>query len=64
MLQAGTMVNGLAQKFGCSHQTIHNFNTRFAINGSIRDCPHPGHGRTTSQQDDHYITLMHLHNDF
>ena len=50
--------------FGCSCQTIHNLNTRFAINGSVRDRLHPGQRRVTSQQDDRYITLMHLRNRF
>ena len=34
MLQACAMVNDVAQHFGCSRQTIHNLNTRFAITGS------------------------------
>ena len=58
------MVNDIAQHSGCSHQTIHNLNTRFAITGSVRDRPHPGQRRVMSQQDDRYITLMHLHNRF
>ena len=64
MLQAGTMVNDVAQHFGCSHQTIHNLNTRFAIIGSVRNCPHPGQCRVTSKQDDSYITQTHLRNQF
>ena len=63
MLQADPMVND-AQHFGCSHQTIHNLNTRFAITGSVRDHPRPGQRRVTSQQDDCYITLTHLRNRF
>ena len=62
MLQAGAMVNDVAQHFGCSRQTIHNLNTRFAITGSVRDSPRPGQRRVTSQQDDRYITLTHLRN--
>ena len=64
MLQAGAMVNYIAQHFGCSRQTIHNLNTRFAITGSVRDRPRPGQHRVTSQQDDRYITLTHLRNRF
>ena len=64
MLQAGAMVNDVAQHFGCSRQTIHNFNTRFAITGSVRDRSHPGQCRVTTQQDDRYITLTHLRNRF
>ena len=64
MLQAGAMVNEVAQHFGCSHQTSHNLYTRFAITGSIRDRPHPGQCHVTSQQDDRYITLTHLRNQF
>ena len=41
MLQTGAMVNDVAQHFGCSRQTIHNLNTRFAIIGSVRDRPRP-----------------------
>ena len=52
MLQAGAMVNDVAQHFGCSRQTIHNLNTRFVIAGSVRDRPRPGERRVTSQQDD------------
>ena len=37
MRQAGAVVNDFAQHFGCSRQTIHNLNTRFAITGSVRD---------------------------
>ena len=62
MLQAGAMVNDVAQHFGCSRQTIHNLNTRFVITSSVRDRPHPGQRRVTSQQDDRYITLTHLRN--
>ena len=67
MLQAGAMVNDVAQHFGCSHQTIHNLDTRFAITGSVRDYrdrPRPCQRRVTSQQDDRYITLAHLCNRF
>ena len=64
MLQAGAMVNDIAQHSGCSRQTIHNLNTRFAITGSIHDCPHPGQRHVMLQQDDHYITLTHLRNRF
>ena len=64
MLQAGAMVNDVAQHFGCSRQTIHNLNTRFAITGSVRDRPCPCQRCVTSQQDDRYITLTHLHNRF
>ena len=64
MLQAGTVVNGIAQHFGCSRQTIRNLNTRFAITGSVRDHLHPGQRRVTSQQDDRYITPMHFRNRF
>ena len=64
MLQAGAMVNDVAQHFGCSRQTIHNLNTRFAITVSVRDRPRPGQHRVTSQQDDRYITLKHLRNRF
>ena len=64
MLQAGAMVNDVAKHFGCSRQTINNLNTRFAITGSVRDRPHPGQRRETSQQDDRYITLTHLRNRF
>ena len=52
MLQAGAMVNGVAQHFECPRQTIHILFTRFAITGSIRDRPRPGQRRVTSQQDD------------
>ena len=62
MLQAGAVVNDVAQHFGCSHQTIHNLNTRFAITSSFHDCPHSGQCHVTSQQDDRYITLTHLGN--
>ena len=62
MLQAGAMVNDVTQHFGCSRQTIHNLNSRFAITGSVRDRPHPGQRLVTSQQDDRYITLTHLGN--
>ena len=64
MLQAGAMINNIAQHFGCSRQTIHNLNTRFAITGSVRDRPRPGQRRVTSQQDDRYITLTHMRNQF
>ena len=64
MLQAGAMVNDVAQHFGCCCQTLRNLNTRFAITGSIRDCPHPGQRRLMSQKDDRYITLTHSHNQF
>ena len=65
MLQAGAMVkNDVAQHFGCSCQTIHNLNTRFAITDSIRDRPRPGQRRVTSQHDDHYIMLTYLRNQF
>ena len=64
MLQAGAMVNDVAQHLGCSRQTIHNLNTRFATAGSVRDRPRPGQHRVTSQQDDRYITLTHLRNRF
>ena len=50
MLQAGATVNDVAQHLGCSRQTIHNLNTRFAITGSVRDRPRKC--RVTSQQDD------------
>ena len=60
MLQAGAMVNDVAQHFGCSRQTIHNLSTRFAITGSVPYRPRPGQRRVTSQQDDRYITLTHL----
>ena len=63
MLQAGAMVNDVAQHFGCSRKTIHNLNTRFAIsNHWFR--PRPGQHHVTSQQDDRYIMLMHLRNRF
>ena len=62
MLQAGTIVNDVAQHFGCSRQTIHYLNNRFAIIGSVRDRPRPGQRRVTSQQDHRYITLTHLRN--
>ena len=58
------MVNYVAQHFGCSRQTIHNLNIRFAITGPVRDRPRPGQHRVTSQQDDRYITLTHLRNRF
>ena len=64
MLQAGAMVNDVAQHFGCSCQTIHNLKTMFAITGSVRDRPGPGQRRVTSQQDDRYITLTQLQNRF
>ena len=64
MLQAGTMVNDVAQHFGCSRQTIHNLNTRFAITGSVHDRPGPGQRSVTSQQVNRYIMLTHLHNQF
>ena len=64
MLQAGAMVNEVAQHFGCSDQTIHNLNTRFAVIGSIHDHLRPGQRHVTSQQDDRYITLTHLCNQF
>ena len=64
MLQAGAMVNDIAQHFGCSRQTVHNFISRFAITGSVRDCPRLGQRRVTSQQDDSYIMLIHLRNRF
>ena len=35
-----------------------------SIIGSVRDRPRPGQRRVTSQQDDRYITLSHLHNRF
>ena len=35
-----------------------------SITGSVRDRPRPGQRRMTSQQDDRYITLSHLHNRF
>ena len=63
-LQAGAVVNDIAQHFGCSRQTIRNLNTRLAITGSVYDHPHPGQRRVTSQQDDRYITLTHLRNWF
>ena len=64
MLQAGTIINYFTQHFGCSRQTIHNLNTRFAITSSVRDRPRPGQRHVTSQKDDRYITLTHLHNRF
>ena len=64
MLQAGAMVNDVAQHFRCSRQTIHNFNTRFLITCYVRDRPRPGQRRVTSQLDDHYNTLTHLRNRF
>ena len=64
MLQAGAMVNDVAQQFGCSCQTIHNLNTRFTITSSVRDRPCPGQRCVTSQKDDRYITLTHLRNWF
>ena len=64
MLQAGAMVNDVAQHFGCSRQTMHNLNTRFAITGSVSDHPCPGQRCVMSQQDDSYITLTHLRNRF
>ena len=64
MIQAGAMVNDVAQHFGCSRQTIHNLNARFAITGYVRDRPCPGQRRVTSQQDDRYITLTHVRNRF
>ena len=64
MLQAGAMVNDVAQHFGCSRQTIHKLNTRFAMTGSVRDRPRPGQRRVTSLQDDRFITLTHLRNRF
>ena len=48
MLQAGAMVNDVAQHFGCSRQTIHHLNHWFAITGSVRDHPRPGQRRVTS----------------
>ena len=64
MLQAGAVVNGIAQHFGCSRQTIHNLNTRFVITSYVRDRPCPGQRCVTSQQDDRYIMLTHLRNRF
>ena len=64
MLQAGAMLNDVAQHFGCSRQTIHNLSTRFAIPGSVRDRPRSGQRCVTSQLDDRYITLTHLRNRF
>ena len=64
ILQAGAVVNDVAQHFGCSRQTIHNLNTRSAITGSVRDRARPGQHHVTSQQDDFYIMLTHLHNRF
>ena len=64
MLQAGAMVNDVAQHFECSRQTIHNLNTGFAITGSVRDRLRPGQRRVTSQQDNRIMTLTHLHNRF
>ena len=60
----GMLQAGIAQHFGCSRQTIHNLNTRFAITGSVRDRPHLGQRCVTSQQYDRYITLTHLLNRF
>ena len=54
MFRAGAMVNDVAQHFGCSRQTSHNLNTRFAISGSVRNRPRPGQHRVTSQQDDRW----------
>ena len=50
MLQAGAMVNDVAQHFRCCRQTIHNLNTRFAITGSVRGRPRPGQRHVTPQQ--------------
>ena len=60
MLQAGAVVNG--KHFECSHQTIHDLNTRFVITASICNRPRPGQRHVTSQQDDRYIMLTHLCN--
>ena len=59
MVQAGAMVNDVAQHFGCSRQTIHNLNHWFRPRSSTS-----GQRRVTSQQDDRYITLTHLRNRF
>ena len=51
MLQAGAMVNDVAQHFGYSRQTIHNLNTRFQITCSVFDQSRPGqrrHNRSTA----------------
>ena len=64
MLQTGTMVNDIAQQFGCYRQTSQNLNTRFAITGSVRNRQRPGQRCMRSQQEDRYITLTHLRNWF
>ena len=63
MLQAGAMLNDIAQDFGCPRQTIHNLNTRFAITFRPRSSA-SWPTSLTSQQDDRYIMLTHLRNPF
>ncbi|KAL4224672.1 hypothetical protein ACF0H5_015369 [Mactra antiquata] len=64
MLNAGAIVNDVAQHFGCSLQTIHNLVSRYTATGSVRDRQRPGRERATSRRDDRAITLAHLRNRF
>ena len=63
-IQAGTPQRDVALRFGVYRNTISSLWRRFQTTGSGSDGPQSGRPRVTSQLQDQYIMVTHLHNRF
>ena len=64
MIQAGTPQRDVALRFGVHRNIINSLWRRFQTTRNGSDRPRSGRPRVTSQRQDQYIRVMHLHNRF
>ena len=64
MLRAGMTHMTVARHFGCSRQTVHNFERRYTVSGTIDDLPKTDRPRILTPRQDAYIQVTPMRNRF
>ena len=64
VLKAGSTVDDIAHRLGCSRQAIHYLMNRYNITGYVRVRARPGHARVTTLRSYRVNTLTHPRDRF